>query len=538
MTHIRTTPLRCWLLFATYVLSSSLWSQGWQPKQERDLRWNAQETMMGSRTSYSRLCKMQAEKREAFKDLFTSPDAEHVLDIPGTPGLLFDGPVTAKDYVDVAMALLEEESLNIEIDLLWISPSEEISDTRRRISLTLRKKTKWYPIQIDTPLEWVVTLKAQLEAEINENGEVQEMKIASVQLESRPQAHVRVLTKIKCKPIPFRSQSSELPLTLDGSPLVTNKDNMAIVLVPDSGIALRIDEGSDLVLSGKDKSLTLPKAEQSRFLNDPSVLDISQTISGFKYYGRLTAGLTAVQMIGHGMYQSAPVDIMRSSWSPGLRLSFLAPVNEKWDWTALLGLQTRELEANFEATQFRQLATDADAMEYERLTDVTLGRESLASNTFYAGLGAAYKAGSLFIKGTGSRSLTSSHFEAEANVQQRGHYPSLYGITIDDAGIYDFGAYTTSTAAAYERMSGWMVEGAVGYQLPYGSTKWPPSTRPMCYLSAGFRHHAMTMASNGEWVKETQSLQGALDAFGGNSFQTYFLEIAFDLRKRTPPTNN
>ena len=67
---------------------------------------------------------MQAGKRDAFKDLFTSPDAKHVLDIRST-GLLFDGPVTAKDYVDVAMALLEQESLNIEIDLLWISPSEE-----------------------------------------------------------------------------------------------------------------------------------------------------------------------------------------------------------------------------------------------------------------------------------------------------------------------------------------------------------------------------------------------------------------------------
>ena len=55
-------------------------------------------------------------------------------------------------------------------------------------------------------------------------------------------------------------------------------------------------------------------------------------------------------------------------------------------------------------------------------------------------------------------------------------------------------------------MSGWMVEGC-GYQLPYGSTKWPPSTRPVLSL-AGFRHHAMTMASNGQWVKETQSLQG------------------------------
>ena len=225
-------------------------------------------------------------------------------------------------------------------------------------------------------------LEGRVGGRINKGGQVQEMKIASIQLESSAQAYVRVLTKIKCKPIPFRSRSSQLPLTLDGSPLVTNNQNVAIVLVPESGITLGIGEGSDLILSGKNKPLALPKVEQSKFLNEPSVLDISQTISGAKYYGRLTTGLTAAQMIGDGMYQSAPVSVLSSSWSPGFRLAFLAPVNEKWDWTALLGAQTQELEVNFDATQFRQQATDADAMEYERLTDVTLGHESLASNTF------------------------------------------------------------------------------------------------------------------------------------------------------------
>ena len=310
MIHIRSNNRRYWLLFVAYALSSGMWSQEWGPQQERDLRWSAQQTMTGSRTSYSRLCKMQAGKREAFKDLFASHDAQHVLDIPGTPGLLFGDPITTTEYVNVAKALLEQESLNIEIDLLWISPSEEISATRRHISLTFRKKIKWYPTQIDTPLEWVVTLKAELEAEVNKGGKVQEMKIASIQLESSAQAYVRVLTKIKCKPIPFRSRSSQLPLTLDGSPLVMNNQNVAIVLVPESGITLGIGEGSDLILSGKNKPLALPKVEQSKFLNEPSVLDISQTISGAKYYGRLTAGLTAAQMIGDGMYQSAPVSVL------------------------------------------------------------------------------------------------------------------------------------------------------------------------------------------------------------------------------------
>ena len=140
--------------------------------------------------------------------------------------------------MDVAAKVLKAEGLNIETELLWVSPSVEISSTRRNFSLTFKKKIKWYPAQLDTPLEWVVTLGAELEAEVNKNGKIQKIKIVSVQLESAAQAYVRVLKEIKYKPIPFRSQSSQFPLTVDGNPLELNNDGAAIVLVPESGRTL------------------------------------------------------------------------------------------------------------------------------------------------------------------------------------------------------------------------------------------------------------------------------------------------------------
>ena len=187
-----------------------------------------------------------------------------------------------------------------------------------------------------------------------------------------------MLTEIKYKPIPFRSQSSQFPLSVDGNPLEKNKDGAAIVLVPASGVNLEIGDASGVMLLGKDKLLTLPKVSQSKYLHEPGILDISQTVSGVEYYGRFTMGITAVQMIGHGKYQSTPVNSISSNWSPGYRLSFLAPINDNsnLDWTALLGLQTSTSAVNFNATQLIQHAIDPDAMEYERLTDVTFGQES------------------------------------------------------------------------------------------------------------------------------------------------------------------
>ena len=125
--------------------------------------------------------------------------------------------------------------------------------------------------------------------------------------ESRPQAQFSTHQN-QVQPIPFRSQSSELPLTLDGSPH-HKQGQYGGCPGPRLRLVLRIDEGSDLVLCRQGQIACPAEIEQSRFLNDPSFLDISQTISGFEYYGRLTAGLTAVQMIGHGARQSAPVDI-------------------------------------------------------------------------------------------------------------------------------------------------------------------------------------------------------------------------------------
>lgn len=541
MIHSRSSNHRCWLVLVSIALSVGAWSQEWSAEQERDLRLNALQRMTFGRTSYRSLSALREEDRTAFKNLFSSDNAIHVLDIPGTRGLLFDNGISIKDYLEIVDQLLPQNDFYIRTEILWISPSQEISPTQRNTAVIFSKNIKWRPKDSDRPLEWLVILEAKMQAEVSIEGEVNELKIESIQLKSGAQAYVRVLRKLKFKPIPFGSQVSQFPLIIDGNPLGKND---TIVLVPESGVPLGIGDASDLILLGDDRLLTLKrvqqslkKVQQSKYLKEPNILDITQTISGIKYNGRFTAGITAAQVIGHGKYQSAPVNSISSRWSPGFRLSFRAPMNGKLDWTTVLGLQTSTSSVNFNATQLTQNTIDTDAMEYERLTDVTFGQESLASNTYFAGIGSTYNLSDLFIRATINGTLTSSRFEANADIRQRGHYPSLYGITIDDAGIYDFGAYSTSSAGAYDNALGWMAEAAIGYQFPLGSVDWK-SARPMCYLSAGIRYHSEERAGHSPWVEGTQSLQGALNAFGSNSFQTYFIEIALDLRRRIPPFTN
>ena len=89
---------------------------------ERELRWKSYETMIGSVDSYAEMAKLRKDARNDFETLFTSPSAPHVLDIPGTPGLLFTEDITVNEYNQIASTLLEDKYILIQgLEILWIS---------------------------------------------------------------------------------------------------------------------------------------------------------------------------------------------------------------------------------------------------------------------------------------------------------------------------------------------------------------------------------------------------------------------------------
>ena len=88
-----------------------------------------------------------------------------------------------------------------------------------------------------------------------------------------------------------------------------------------------------------------------------------------------------------------------------------------------LGQQNWAAEAWFNATQLNTRSIDPDQMEYDRITDITEGVESLSAVTLFAGAGLAHHfTDQLFIRASANGTLTTSRYNASAMVQQRGHY--------------------------------------------------------------------------------------------------------------------
>lgn len=541
---ILNAALKHYYLFVTCALlqSTLVWSQEWTPAMERELRWKSYETMTGSVDSYAEMAKLRKGARNDFETLFTSPSAPHVLDIPGTPGLLFTEDIAVNEYSQIASTLLEDRYILIQgLEILWISPSREISDTKRAVSMTFSKKMKWYPPALENALEWTVNLIADLEVNLDTDGIIESIQISAVRLQSPRQVYARIKTEITQRPIPFRSSSAPFNVLIEGSPLFSADDTEAIQLIPESGIELEADTSSDVMLMGKNTRISLPKPPpQSAFLKNPTLLDETHTIRGFQYHGRFTAGLTTTRLLGNGIYNASPISNVSTPWSIGYRLSFSAPANDTWDWMVTLGQQNWAAEALFNATQLNTRSIDPDQMEYDRITDITEGVESLSAVTLFAGAGLAHHfTDQLFIRASANRTLTTSRYNASAMVQQRGHYDELYGIIIDESGIYDFGMHAASVTSQYQNSVGWMGEAAIGIRLPFGSASWASSARPMFYLSAGVRHHTSGNKADAlEWVEGTNELRGALETFGNAPFQSLFFEAAFDLRQRTPPNTN
>lgn len=521
-----------------FFFSSSMRAQEWTSAQERELRWSIWEFMQSGTDGYNYASQLATDNQDQFKSLFSNSNSTHVLDIPGTPGLIFDEDLTVDEYVIIARKLLKDRSLYIESDVLWISPSEVTSDTTRNASLVLSKKITWYPPVLSKmkPLSWTIMLDVQLLATFRTSNEVADIKIESISLLDGKQAYVQVKTILTQKPIPFRKDTSGFTLTESDNALARDENGQSLLLLGTNERCFGT-ENSDILLRTQEKCLNLSQESKSDYLKNPSLLSLAKTITGIEYNGRITAGLTFAQAINQGIYKAAPVSGFNSTWSPGIRLAFTAPIPEtKWDWTVYGGAQTSRSDVSFGAVQIAQTAIDPDDMEYNRITNITAGSETINTTVWMFGLGSTRHFGEhLFLKAGLCGTALQSEYEANAIVQQSGYYRQLYGITIDESGIYDFGHYISNKSSSYANRFGWMAEASIGFQLKYGAEEWGDA-RPQFCLSTGLRHHGgRAIETPLSWIQGTSDLNGALDTFGGSAFQTLFVEVAFDIRKRNPP---
>lgn len=167
----------------------------------------------------------------------------------------------------------------------------------------------------------------------------------------------------------------------------------------------------------------------------------------------------------------------------------LKPSRRRFIWDVNFGIGAFNTQFEYTAQQitFDEASVDPDGFQYIRETAASDWGESIKENAVFAELSTmglwavSGESTKLWLGvqggysvGMWSKVLTNS----EAQVFHQGYYPELYGITIDEAGIYDFGSHNGSGTGQHQwkgsgqiNLSGligvqvhpaWMVVGKIG----------------------------------------------------------------------------
>ena len=145
-----------------------------------------------------------------------------------------------------------------------------------------------------------------------------------------------------------------------------------------------------------------------------------------------------------------------------------------------LELQTRNSNTAAQQIAFDEASVDPDGFQYIRQTNASDWSESISEKAVFAELstlglwavsGEPKRTFWLGVQGGYSVGVWSQvQTNSEAQVFHQGYYPALYGITIDEAGIYDFGSHNGSGSGQHQwKGSGQInVSGVIGLQVNPG----------------------------------------------------------------------
>ena len=126
-----------------------------------------------------------------------------------------------------------------------------------------------------------------------------------------------------------------------------------------------------------------------------------------------------------------------------------------WDVHVSAGFSKTAYQFESATLNYATAATDPDGFDYVRLTRAEQWQETLTEQVFHSEVAlmvlwntsksrqdrkSNWWLGARYGYSYGLWSQTS--FTAQATLDHRGYYPELYGITIDESGVYDFGAHS------------------------------------------------------------------------------------------------
>lgn len=210
------------------------------------------------------------------------------------------------------------------------------------------------------------------------------------------------------------------------------------------------------------------------------------------------------------------------------------------------GIRATQGNQNLSINQFNSssLETDPDGFDYERQSSASnwtesLNEQSLSLHMGYLRLKNKSKSGTTWWLGysfaAGLSFANQLDFNAASDVSHQGYYAGLYGITIDENGIYDFGSHrgtgkgTTSWNGIMTGTPSIVLGTQIGTKDSMKKTRWMSSTMLLLSIGGSFQQ-VWSGSENSTLYQGTAELNSATTQL--TSFSLLRPELSITFRHR------
>ena len=513
----------------------------YENRLDREARYQAYQLLNRYQQNH-KLDKPKSTNR--FRKLFAE-NANHTLDIPLFNKNGQDDPLAIDDYIESYTRLFGESAKNsVEITPLHFLSSSANGVITIEATCTKRFKGKATAIHPKDTLE----IRCMEEQHL----------LVTIEVKNGQELIEYWKNRIDENGFSKRKPKLDLSITsVQWSPL---QDPYYLTLVDQKGIEVNFCDKQDTTMI--DSNLVLLKSEETWVVHDKKgerpnkqfkadahtadaapedilkPLRIAKEMSRLPLSLRLTTGLVGSNTV----ILTDPYD-NNATWegsvgtSAQLGVGYALHQNKThiWDITFTGAFNQADYTYLSSDLNYSTDAIDPDGMAYMRITTAQDWQESLSEQTLAAeasmlsiwrvnrpesnpGLWLGARYGYSF----GLWSQTS--FNASAALSHSGYYPGLYGITIDEKGIYDFGAQAGqgNGESTWEGFSQHSASAVIGLQFN-------PNRLWLCYLGGVYLSRSNDTTDN-FYVQGTDVLNSGVHQSGAFTYSTWHAGISLRMR--------
>ena len=486
-----------------------------------------------------------AYESDDFMGLFSDTTVAHVIDFPMFNNVSAAETVSVAKYVRMYQSLFKDRTRGMSLDLkhMTYSQAEGHLEIRSYVTKTFKGSTKeneWRfedsVFERNLEMVWRCTNHGDLLDHWDNPMDSYGRKKATPKLDFR-------IHEVRW----HRSQKDKWVMMVnEGGLQAVSCGETEILRSSVPGKAIYVSESPNWVVRDSIGARADTKTSSPVFsVNDsPSIILEARSLQAKADSRPWSWGLTAAVRITSGNVDSEHVDDISTGSNVGA--AFMASLGwaivqnheEILDVWIGAGASVQQHDLNAGSVYFEEQATDPDYFAYLRQTRAEGWNESLSETLGALSLGMRYlkrisidpKGGMNYVglsAGMTQFMQASTSFENSSTVIRQGYYEALFGITIDENGIYDFGTYNASgksSSTSWSSASAFPIH-AVFARKRNALTPW------MTLIEVGPSFHSRIgkPSTEGPFVSNSQLRSAFLES---NQFTFVNLDVRIGIRKR------